>query len=70
MTDGIERLCENCKFSALYENEHGDIKGWCRRHPPTVVVMGGAENMHPTTRWPEINSDDWCGAYEARADEE
>lgn len=46
----LEEICKNCRY---FKHKNPEECGWCRRNAPIGSF-----------RWPEVNSDDWCGQYE------
>lgn len=43
-------------------------KGQCRRNPPVVLVLPGANA--PLVCFPAVTADDWCGEYKAVVESE
>ncbi len=50
--------CKGCRFYDRREDEYG--QGLCRRRVP--VLMG--DHDEPTTHWPHVTDEDWCGELE------
>ena len=49
--------CATCEFFV-------DAKGECRFNPPTLVAI--SPRVSPpqfTSRWPEVDGDDWCSKW-------
>lgn len=46
--------CELCRFYQHMEHRTGQ----CRRLPPEIPQLGSQQ------RWPEVEADEWCGAFE------
>lgn len=63
--------CGGCRHFKRYVAPPGNTFGECRHHSPVVI---DASYRHPEagfqyesrTAWPEVNSDDWCGDFEAK----
>lgn len=62
--------CITCKFSFM----NGDLSLTCRRYPPTVLFEEVTATNHygdryqqqaVTSRFVEVNNEDWCGEYVA-----
>lgn len=58
----LSQICRFCQFYQVtkipkaYKNE----SGICRLNPPSVFDSEGI----PTTCWPGVSKDDWCGKYQ------
>lgn len=64
---GQAETCGDCRFF----KRGSDRGGWCRKLPPTLLMVGQAK--HPVTGtviplvqtyFPETPDDQWCGAYD------
>lgn len=51
--------CENCRFSSIKLNQYNTHSGFveCRKNPPIV-------SSRSSEKWPSIEYDKWCGAFE------
>lgn len=54
--------CRSCRYFASWENDPERPDGSCVRHPPVVVLFGDCFE----SRWPKVDSDDWCGEWASR----
>lgn len=74
MTD--ERRCDGCAYYVAAKHYYGE----CRRHAPAPAVPVGEYDVSspwpeivpddyyvPTSYWPEVNANEWCGEWEAKA---
>ena len=55
--------CGNCRFwepSGMTGPESDEEVGCCRRHAPSLVMIGAMQ----TTRWPTTVLSDWCGDWD------
>lgn len=66
--DNIER-CGNCLYYLELPAQAGSV---CRRHPPTMILLGMVRNMAgkdvPVTKqfWPWVVAGEWCGEFKWR----
>ncbi len=54
--------CENCRW---YEPPLTSL-GHCRRNPPVIVTWPNGECF---SDFPEVDSEDWCGQWQAVIDD-
>lgn len=54
------RKCESCKY---FQKVLGDYKGSCHRFPPQFSVAGGLLGDTSYTRFPRVDTMDWCGEW-------
>lgn len=52
----------SCTFYLQIENDKRT--GVCRRYPPQVVALYDGDSATTGREWPEVDSREWCGAYE------
>jgi|Laugrefa1bdmlbdn_1035148.scaffolds.fasta_scaffold48975_2 hypothetical protein len=50
----VNNTCSNCIY---YETYSAQKLNECRRHAPIIVVGLG-------TKWPHVESNEWCGDWE------
>jgi len=59
-----EPNCGSCRFwestGAIPGSERGEQQGHCKRHAPTLVMIGA---LHQS-RFPATSELDWCGDWE------
>ena len=57
----MEKKCENCRF--WIHKIRASSLGECHGAPPTA-----RESMQLAGIWPKTKSDDWCGVFDAKED--
>lgn len=55
----MDQSCVTCSF-VLPMSDKGNIKLFCRRYPPLVVLNKRGE---PTNASPQVQAIGWCGEY-------
>ena len=60
-----EKFCGNCRFAGEEKKDYDDGSfRFCRRYPPTVVVIDEKEVF----RFPEVHDTEWCGEWQPKPD--
>ena len=60
-------VCGNCgAFGRHIDGTESKDDGACRKHPPTVISLGG-DRFAAT--FPSVNREDWCLEWEWKDDE-
>lgn len=66
---GSDTQCKTCRF---FEKNNYYNMGDCRRHAPIREVHRGdvfaLTNQEPSSYWPGVREDDYCGDYEENND--
>lgn len=62
----MKRACKDCEF---YQEETDTRDASCRRHAPTFVYAPPYED-DTIDGWPAVDPDDWCGEFQALAEEQ
>ena len=60
------RTCRHCRFFLPKGDPEPDYAGECRHSPPVVIIEKPIGLGIAGTLWPEVDENDWCGAWEHR----
>lgn len=63
----IGQTCGNCRFSLPATDNHGKINfqsRFCRRNPPSVVMMPTQQGPQFVSAWPVMGAGDHCFSWE------
>ena len=72
----MDENCTQCRFSRTFDREDNTrIDRFCQRYPPALLpdVSGGGNSdgidieTTPSTTFPLVEDDDWCGEFQLKA---
>lgn len=63
----LNATCGNCRFSVPARGPKGEIDfktRWCRRNPPTPIIVPGPQGPVVKALWPTLHVTDACFSHE------
>lgn len=63
-----QRMCLNCEFGIPLRDETGARAPvrLCKRNPPQLLLVPGAEGVDARSQWPVVPETEACGEYRER----